>query len=285
MLAYFPFEPWGTKTHVTFLDVGQGDCIVIETDQGKTILIDGGGTPNFSKEEWQVHRKPFEVGRDVIVPFLKYRGIREIDTLIISHGDLDHIGGLQAVVSQFPVKRVIRNALRPQSKTEEELMALLIDRGATIVTVFNHDAHLIEEGITWQFLHPSDTEQSIEGTSNHQSVVLLMSIYQHRLLFTGDIEKETEDQLLAQWQLPPVDVLKVAHHGSKTSTQAHWLAHIQPKEAIISCGRKNRYGHPSPIVIQRLQKYQARIWRTDQHGGITISFDKDHYTMNPTIVK
>lgn len=282
--AYSPPDEWGIKTRVTFLDVGQGDCTLIETEQGRTILIDGGGTPFTERERWKVRRDPFEAGKDVVVPFLKYRGIDQIDTLIITHGDADHIGGLKAVISRFPVKNVIRNPLPPHSKLEKELMEQLNDQGTPIYTAPIGITLPIEDGVWWQFLHPSVEERLKNGEStNNDSVVILFSFYGHPLLMTGDIEKVAEDVLLKRWNLPPVEVLKVAHHGSKTSTQESWLQQINPKEAVISVGRKNRYGHPSQAVIQRIQKHQARIWRTDQHGAITIFFYPDRYTIESMI--
>lgn len=278
--AYFPPDEWGNKTRVTFLDVGQGDCIFIETNQGRTILIDGGGTPYIEKETWRVRRDPFEVGKDVVVPFLKYRGVDQIDTLILTHGDADHIGGLKAVIDRFPVKQVIRNPLPPHSQLERELMTQLVDRETPIYTVPVGIPLPIEEGVWWQFLHPSSEESLFdEKSTNNDSVVVLLVIYHHQLLLTGDIEAKAEDVLLKRWNLPSIDILKVAHHGSKTSTQERWLQQIAPKEAVISVGRNNRYGHPSQSVIQRLQKHQVRIWRTDQHGAITISFTPDYYTI------
>ena len=272
------------ETRVTFLDVGQGDCIVIETGQGKTIIIDGGGTPTVAREKWEIRRDPFEVGKNIVVPFLKYRGIRQIDTLVMTHGDADHIGGLKAVISRFPVKQVIRNALPPQSKLESELMTQLTQRKIPIYIASVGMVIPLEHGLSWQFLHPS-TEPVVgrEDSTNNESVVLLFTLYGHRLLLTGDIEQATEELLLNRWHLPKVDILKVAHHGSKTSTQESWLHQIDPKEAVISVGRRNRYGHPSQLVIRRLQKHHVRIWRTDQHGAITIVFTPDRYRIEPMI--
>lgn len=284
-LLWAAFPPaGGYETRVTFLDVGQGDCMVIETVKGKTIVIDGGGTLPGNKAKWAMRRDPFEVGKHVVVPFLKVRGVDQIDTLVITHGDADHIGGLRAVASRFPIKQVIRNAYPPQSRFEEELMAQFVRQQVPINIVPYGKVHAIEEGIFWQFLHPpTDMRTVASDASNHQSVVILLTIYGHRLLLPGDIEQEAEDVLLQQWDLPAVDVLKVAHHGSKTSTQEHWLRQIEPKEAILSVGRKNRYGHPSQEVIQRLQRHHVRIWRTDQQGAITIYFSPDHYRIEPMI--
>lgn len=277
LLAAFPLNS-SNETRVTFLDVGQGDCIVIETGQGKTIIIDGGGTPFVTKAAWQRRRDPFEVGKKVVIPYLKYRGIRQIDTLVITHGDADHIGGLQAVLSRFPVRQVIRNSLPPKSDLEKALMFKLAHQGVPIYTAALGVMQPIEDGVYWQFLHPPrEINVDVENSTNNESVVILFTIYGHRLLLTGDIEQTVEDELIRHWNLPIVDVLKVAHHGSKTSTSEEWLKQTAPKEAVISVGRKNRYGHPAPTVLRRLRKHRVRIWRTDRHGAITMLFRPAHY--------
>lgn len=283
LFSYFPINAWGTKTRITFLDVGQGDCILIETDQGKNILIDGGGQPQGLKERWQIPRNPFDVGKRIVVPFLKYRGVNQLDTIIITHGDADHIGGLQAVVDRFPVQQVIRNSSPPQSNLEKSLMEKFISLDIPVYTAEAGMNVSLEPGISLGFLHPQETDYPNYPiqSSNNNSVVVFLSIYDHVVLMTGDIETQVETTLLREWNLPKVDVLKIAHHGSETSTSEAWLQAITPKEAVISVGKNNRYGHPSSTVIQRLRKYQVNIWRTDQHGAITMTFSPKRYSVNP----
>ncbi|WP_170839780.1 DNA internalization-related competence protein ComEC/Rec2 [Lihuaxuella thermophila] len=263
---------WGKdEARIAFLDVGQGDCTVIETPEGKVILVDGGGTPFFPRKPWQIRRDPFEVGKRIVVPYLKYRGIRQIDELVITHGDTDHIGGLLAVAERFPVRRVIRNPHPPGSQTEKRLLQTLAKKGTRIYTLSPGVSWEVEPGIKWKFFHPDPSR--LIGTnekSNNDSVVFLLSVFQMRIMMTGDMEREAESKVLSEWALPTVDLLKVAHHGSRTSTQAKWLQVLKPRQAIISVGRENRYGHPAPEVLQRLQAIGAAVLRTDRHGAVTV---------------
>jgi competence protein ComEC len=257
------------EVRIAFLDVGQGDCAVIETPGGQVILVDGGGVLPFSREAWQRRREEYDVGREVVVPYLKYRGIREIDYLVITHGDADHVGGLMAVVERFPVRRVIRNPQAPGTEMERRLMQMLKDQGAKVYTAPRGTGWSLEPGIAWQFLHPEQAVVSGEKT-NDDSVVFLLSAYGRTVLMTGDIEEEAEREIAAAWNLPSVDWLKVAHHGSRTSTHPAWLEAVDPNHAVISVGEKNRFGHPAPEVLRRLEERGTIVWRTDRHGAVTV---------------
>ncbi|WP_460415267.1 DNA internalization-related competence protein ComEC/Rec2 [Planifilum fimeticola] len=257
------------EVRIAFLDVGQGDCAVIETPGGQVILVDGGGRLPLPRQDWQRRRKEHDVGRDVVVPYLKYRGIREIDYLVITHGDADHVGGLGAVAERFPVRRVIRNPHAPGSEVERRLMRLLEERGAAVYTAPRGSGWSLEPGVAWQFLHP-EREVSPGEKTNDDSVVFLLYAYGRTVLMTGDIEKGAEREIAAAWNLPPVDWLKVAHHGSRTSTHSAWLKEVHPAQAVISVGEHNRFGHPAPEVLRRLEERGVRIWRTDRHGAVTV---------------
>ncbi|MFC4076775.1 DNA internalization-related competence protein ComEC/Rec2 [Salinithrix halophila] len=259
------------ELRITFLDVGQGDCAVIETPEGQVILVDGGGSLPFSQERWREKRQSYDVGEQALLPFLRYRGINRINWLVMTHGDADHIGGLAAVVSRIPVEGVIRNAHPPQSSLEVELMETLRESGARIYLPPKGPRRL-ERGVSWQFLHPvgDDLTRKVTEGTNDDSVVFLLQAAGKRLLFTGDIGEDVEKKILSRWKLPPVDLLKVAHHGSRTSTGTDWLQGIRPREAIISAGRNNRFGHPTPEVLKRLKEQGSRIWRTDRDGALTV---------------
>ncbi|MDR6225093.1 DNA internalization-related competence protein ComEC/Rec2 [Desmospora profundinema] len=268
------------ELRITFLDVGQGDCAVIETPENRVIVVDGGGTLPFSREDWQQRRRDYEVGRDVVVPYLKYRGIRRIDELVLSHGDADHIGGIRAVARRFPVKQVIRNGHPPQSGLEEELMEILFSRGASVRVPDVGTAWEVEAGIHLQFLHPGE---DLGSDPNNDSVVFLLTAFDRHILMTGDIEEEAERQIIRRWELPPLDLLKVAHHGSRTSTGQVWLDHSRPRMAIISAGRNNRYGHPSPEVVERLQMRDIPLWRTDRDGAVTFILNKSGWRVETMV--
>lgn len=283
LLGWWVWVPagWGKgELRITFLDVGQGDSVVIETPGNRVIVVDGGGMLPFPREEWQQRRRPFEVGRDVLVPYLKYRGIRKVDVMVLSHGDADHIGGLRAVAEQFPIARVIRNGHPPQSQLETELMEALYEAGASIQVPQAGTVWEVEPGIYWQFLHPGE---SLGESPNNDSVVFLLTAFGQQILMTGDIEAEAEQAILRRWKLPPVDLMKVAHHGSRTSTGKDWLEATQPRMTLISAGRNNRYGHPSPEVVERIEEHGIPLWRTDLHGAVTFIWDGADWRVEPMV--
>lgn len=276
--SYYPFHG-ETEARITFLDVGQGDCTVIETPQGQVIVVDGGGMPSFPQKSWQRRQHPYDVGEKTVIPYLRFRGIRQIDYLIMTHGDADHIGGLQTVAEQFPVRVVLRNPHPPRTSTERRLMRTLIEHGTHIAAPSSGTAWTLEPGVARQFLHPDPAHLSTDGRTNNDSIVFLLQIQHFRLLMTGDIEQEAEADMMRKWRFPSVDVLKVAHHGSRTSTGESWLAHVRPDFAVISVGRHNRFGHPAPEVIRRLQTHRIHVWRTDRDGAVTIRIRSAGWTM------
>lgn len=254
------------EVRITFLDVGQGDSSVVEIGNKKVYLIDAGGTLQLpAREPWREKRDPFEVGKDVVLPFLRARGIETIDRVVMTHGDMDHIGGMDALVPRFSFGAVLVNGTSPEAK-EQEALRLLQNKGVPILTGKQGISWSDAPGVEWTWLHPG---QKSNHSGNDASVVLQLTAYGTTVLFTGDIEADGERQLV-QSGLPAVDVLKVAHHGSHTSSSDAFLAATKPKTAVISLGLKNRYGHPSPEVLKRLQKTGTTVFRTDRHGAITL---------------
>jgi competence protein ComEC len=262
-------------TLITMVDVGQGDALLVETAQGKVFLIDGGGTLPRGQEKWQERRRAFEVGRDVLVPYLRFRGINHIDTMVMTHGDGDHIRGLRAVAKRLSVGQVLHSAAFPADDFEKNLLSSLEKKKVPIKLVRSGDAWQVEDGIQVKILHPDFSVPS--SNINNGSIVMLLSIYNTNILLTGDMEEEAEREVLAKYHFPSIQILKVAHHGSNTSTTDAWISHIKPHQALISAGLHNRYGHPKPEVLTRLRQAGARIWRTDQHGAILIRVWPDGY--------
>lgn len=268
LIGILLFVEGKTTTSITMIDVGQGDATLIETAEGKVILVDGGGTLPRREEDWQKKSRSFEVGRDVVVPYLRYRGINHIDTVVITHGDGDHIRGLEAVVQRFSIGQVLHNAAGPADLYEQKLLRFLQQKHIPIKQVVSGNSWHIEKGIQVSVLHPSSVVSS--ANINNGSVVMLLSIYSTNVLLTGDMEEPAEREVLANFQLPSIDILKVAHHGSKTSTNQAWVSKIKPDQALISVGLHNRYGHPKPEVLARLRQFGAQIWRTDYHGAVLV---------------
>ncbi|SFX53853.1 competence protein ComEC [Thermoactinomyces sp. DSM 45891] len=261
---------------ITMIDVGQGDAFFIRTKSGKSILIDGGGRLPYPQQEWQERRDPFDIGEDVVVPFLAYRGVNRIDLLVSTHGDADHIQGLGAVVRRFSVEKVIRNPLSTISKLEKDWIREVRERDIAIYTVPMGQVWEVEPGVSITFLYPDLGDKELyEGTSNNAGLVLLFTIDQKHILFTGDIEKHAEEKLLQAWNLPKIDIYKVAHHGSRTSSTEAFIHQIRPRYALVSAGEKNLYGHPSPEVIGRLQKVGTKVYRTDWMGAVTIRINEE----------
>ncbi|WP_282941423.1 DNA internalization-related competence protein ComEC/Rec2 [Paenibacillus sp. RC67] len=303
ILLLFAYQParWSQEGQVNFMDVGQGDSIFIRSPLSRSvILVDGGGTVTFRKqgEEWKQRSDPYEVGRKLLVPLLKQRGIQHIDYLIVTHQDADHIGGLQAVLEQIPVKQLIFNGTAKPTSGAEELFQTALYYGVKLVKVYAGDVLQIDKDTRLRFLFPLPTKQGetgirLEKEQNAESVVFLMEMQDTRWLFTGDMEQASEAAVLRmihgsstadaspgaavigqqQLLLPSgqIDVLKIAHHGSKTSTTAAWLDEWQPKYAVISVGQNNVYGHPHPTVMSRLEERNVHILRTDNQGEIQMT--------------
>ncbi|WP_042345783.1 DNA internalization-related competence protein ComEC/Rec2 [Bacillus massiliigorillae] len=253
---------------VVVIDVGQGDSILIKRPFGKGIyLIDTGGVLLFSQDEWRKKRKSFEPGEDIVVPFLKSKGIRKIDKLILTHDDQDHIGGANAVMKAMRVKEiVIPEALR------KDFIATAMWEGAIKE---RSKMTLLEDGEGWR--RGKDTFRVVHpvkytGNSNESSLVLLATINGVRWLFTGDLGEEGEQELIRRYPQLEVDVLKVGHHGSKHSSSPLFLNQLNARVAVVSAGRNNRYNHPSPEVLELLQERNIHLLRTDQNGAIQYKY-------------
>lgn len=281
---------------VRFLDVGQGDAMLATTPGGKHILIDGGGTTNFRKEKdaWKERHRPFETGAQIVVPLLKKQGVHSLDMVMISHNHQDHTGGLQAVLESIPVKAILFNGSLAESRDFEKLLRTAADKG---IPIYKAEAGMMirPDAVTsLEFFYPETELDNKEEAlpvikdQNHHSLVMRMEMNGAGFLFTGDADAAAErdilDGLLEARRtgkhagssinkgtvLPGVDVLKVGHHGSKTSTTAEWLEAWKPKAAFISAGVNNMYRHPHPDVVDRLHRYRVRLFRSDLHGETQI---------------
>lgn len=280
--AHLPAAIKEQETRLTFLDVGQGDSIILESANGRVMVIDGGGQPNFARERWQKRRQPYDVGRRV-VNYLRYRGIQKIDNLVLTHGDYDHLGGLQTVTKQLSVQRVIRNNQAPHSVAEQQLVSLWRQQQIPIYQIDRGAQEKWAPGIVIRFYNPAHLYQQAMRNENDASLCIELLIHGQRLLLTGDIEASGEAVMQKLLPSHPIMLLKVAHHGSRTSSTPAWLDHIQPQHAVISVGRQNRFGHPAPEVVTRLRQRGIHIWRTDQQGAITFRFASQHVSVETVL--
>lgn len=234
---------------IHFIDVGQGDSILIHTKESN-YLIDTGGS--FNDE--------YDIGKNITLPYLLKNGIKKLDGIIITHFDSDHSQGLEVLANNIKVKSLYASYVPEDSKyiinTLNDLNKIILDRNTTL-------------DILW----PKNSINIDNYSDNNKSLVLLLSHFNHKVLFTGDIEKEVEDQILNS--IDQVDILKVAHHGSKTSSTTNFLNKVRPKYSIISVGRNNFYNHPNQDVIERLMDIVSTIYRTDEMGLIKIILDKN----------
>lgn len=265
-LFYHQFSPVG---YVLMLDVGQGDSLVIkEPWTQKVTMIDTGGRSEwYEKEEWQIAETPFTMGKDVTVPALKALGIHTIDRLYITHADADHSGEIKTILENIRVKEI---AATKGTLKDPEILEQLSSKGQTELLEISPVEILTYPTKDTVALHPVN---DLESNNNH-SLTLYVKIGGDRWLFTGDLEVEGERHLIKNYPNLKVDYLKVAHHGSKTSTSEEFLERIEAKHALISVGRNNHFGHPNQEVLERLEGMDVNIQTTGESGAIIVKYFK-----------
>jgi competence protein ComEC len=262
--VWVQFNPFG---EVTFIDVGQGDSTLIDLPYNLgTYLIDTGGMVEFPMEDWERKAKPFSIDEDVILPFLKSKGITTIDKLLLTHGDLDHVGGAAGLVDKMKIKEIFITPGSGDKKEMKEIIALAEKKEVSVKQVHAPYAWKAKD-VIFHILMPLDKEY--EG--NNDSLVVYSEMGGMKWLFTGDLEEEGEKEFAATYELR-ADVLKVGHHGSATSTSGIFLEEVKPSLGVISAGRDNRFGHPHPEVVKRLKEKGIMIHTTADHGALTYRF-------------
>ncbi|TQR10597.1 DNA internalization-related competence protein ComEC/Rec2 [Psychrobacillus soli] len=261
-----------SSTKITFLNVGQGDCIVIEMPYRKeVIMIDTGGLLRFEQEAWKVTNEVYEVGRQIVVPFLKGKGITKIDTLVITHADADHMEGAEEILGEVPVGEI---HITPGSTNKEGMQDLLKEVREQQIPMVEKGAGLEIDSNYFQFHYIYPIDSMYEG--NNDSLVLSMQNRYFHGLFMGDLEKEGELDLVNRYRgaLKNITLLKMGHHGSKTSSEQSFLTLTNPDVAIITAGFGNRFGHPHPDVVERLETLQIPFLQTGRDGAIEVEITK-----------
>jgi len=254
------FEGRGSL-EMLMVDVGQGDATAIRTPRGRWLLVDAGPEAGTSRPS-AVHP---------VVRTLRARGVRSLEVLVLTHPDLDHFGGATAVFDAFRVRRVLDPALPAPKVAYVRLLEEAGRRSIRWDAARSGQVFTID-GVTFRILHPDRTAVEA-GEANEASVVLLVSWGDFHALLTGDAYVDVERSLTGV--LPDLDVLKVGHHGSMTSTDPGFLDVARPEIALVSVGRRNRYGHPAPVVLGRLEAVGATIYRTDRDGAVRVLVGRD----------
>ena len=275
----FPHQFARGRLSVTFLDVGQGDAIFINFPQGQTMLLDSGGRLGYAIEPGEF--EPSEdifledrigVGEAAVLPFLWQLGLKRLDYIAATHGDSDHTEAFAEIVRALAVGQALAGSL-PRADEKPDLFTRAVrERGLPLRLVKRGEVMSLD-GVRLEVLAPFADAGEVKPSDNNASLVLRLTLGERTFLLTGDIEKETEARLVATGELLKADVLKVAHHGSRTSTTAEFLARVQPQHAIIPAGNPSPFGHPHPEVLARLQVAGAQLWQTSQCGAITFSTD------------
>ena len=244
-----------SDSYVYFLDVGQGDSTLIIGENLKyAIMIDTGGKITYETEEWETRNKVYD-GSSNIITFLKSRGITKLDLLIATHGDMDHIGYASKIMEEIKVKNVWINE-NQVNELESQIISKVDTNNFNKFEIINLNNQIKED-------------------ENDSSLVLYFKINHLSFLIMGDAGIEVEKEIIKEYNLENIQVLKVGHHGSKTSTSLDFIEEIKPTYSIISVGKNNRYGHPNKEVLDNLAN--SKIYRTDEDGTIMFQIKKDKF--------
>ena len=260
-------ESLKTEMYIYFVDIGQGDCTLVVTPGKHTVLIDGGGDENY------------DIGRNVLVPYLLFKKIDKIDYIIVSHFDTDHVGGLLTVMEELKVENVVISRQGEDSENYRKFREIVEKKKIKVQIVEQGDRLKIENDAYLDILWPNNENLISDNALNNNSIVCKLSYKDFSMLFTGDIEEKAEKQILNEYknnlEILKSTIIKVAHHGSKTSSTKEFIEAVKPEIALIGVGENNTFGHPNINVLKRLTKCGAKIYRTDKMGEITIRVSRN----------
>ena len=244
-------NPYST---LTMIDVGQGDSFLLKLKHNKAnILIDTGGIASYDD------RKPYDIAKNILIPYLNAEGVNKLDYLIITHGDFDHGGTAKNLIKNFKIKHIILN--RENNNLEKEIIKKFKGK------ITNISEGIIKiENITLNFLNGLNTYDE-----NKASLIIYTNIENRNILLMGDATKESENYILNTYNLPKMDILKVGHHGSNTSTSKKFIKKISPKISLISAGKNNIYGHPHQETLKKLKNSDVYITKKD--GAVKINLN------------
>ena len=279
LIIAHPFAPSFTpgRFAITLLDVGQGDALLLQFPRGQTMLLDSGGRLPYRADSDEPNDDLFiedriGIGEAAVMPYLWRLGLQRLDYIAATHADSDHVEAFGEITQGFAVGQALAGFSASVDRPLDLFTQAIRQRGIPL-RVVKRGAALELDGVQWQVLAPFADGVVTGHADNNASLVVRVRYGQRTFLLTGDIEKETEARLVQAEPDLRADVLKVAHHGSRTSSTADWIARVKPQHAIISAADPSPFGHPHPEVVERLQHSGARLWATGKCGAITISTD------------
>lgn len=252
----------GSELTVRMLDIGQGDAFLLEKD-GKFVMIDTGDIEH----------------RDQIVALLHKYGVKEISKIIITHPHADHLGGMNAIFKNFKVDAIYDDGMPANTGSYKNYLKQIKEKKISYHVLKAGNEVDFFDGVKFHVLGPVKVIKDQKGNSdfNNNSIVGRLTYGKFSMMFTGDAEKEEEKTILDKGGTLKSDVLKAGHHGSRTSTSPAFLKAVAPKEAFISCGQGNDYGHPHKVTLDKLEKAKVKVYRTDRNGTVTLTSDGSSY--------
>jgi competence protein ComEC len=263
-------EPWTIwrargdgRLHLTFIDVGQGDSAFIRFPRGSTMLVDAGGLPDGSS---------FDIGDRIVAATLRRDGVRRLGTLVLTHGDADHIGGAGTNLAEFRPWDVWEGIPVPASVRLRALHTTARETRSRWTSLQTQDETAIDD-VRVSVKHPAIPEWERQVVRNDDSIVLELRWRNVSIVLTGDIGTEVEQAIVGDFAPAPLRVVKVPHHGSATSSSEAFVRGLAPQVAVISVGRSNAFGHPAATVLERYQSIGAALFRTDRDGAINVDTD------------
>ena len=259
-LALGPGPKADGRLELAVLDVGQGDGLVLRSPSGRAMVIDAGPA-----------RDGFDLGERIVAPFLWSQGVRRLDRLVLTHAHPDHAGGVPFLLRAFRPSEVWEG-IAPLQDRGYEAFETAVEQGLVPRRCVARGTKVVWDGVTLEVLGPVPPPRRPLHTRNDDSLVLSVTLGEVGLLLTGDIEAAAEQALA----VPPSAVLKVPHHGSRTSSTNALLAAARPRWAIVSAGLRNNFGHPHPDVLRRLAASGVRVFRTDRDGSVRVRTDGRH---------
>jgi competence protein ComEC len=276
LLGVLLWQPWSpirqpATLEVSAIDVSQGDSLLVVFPNGETMLVDAGGFPGMGR---MVRKPQIDVGEDVVSPYLWSRRIHRLDYCILTHGHSDHMDGLPAILDNFH-PRILWIGAEPDTAEWRTVQEHAKADGVLIQPKTRASAPLDVGGAHVRFLAPAPDYVPGNLAVNNDSLVVEIAYGRRRVLLTGDAEAPVENEMVASGILRPITLLKVGHHGSKTSSSEDFLNATEPRFGFISDGYLNQFHHPNAGVLARLKDHHVMVLRTDEHGLLTFRTDGD----------